>query len=104
MYFNDHNINNISIFPYTTLFRSTTASSVASDPSCMNGLRRVISRRPGALKAGCILMTPAFKTPSLREEDRKSTRLNSSHRSISYSDHFSKKKILTSEISRNLHD
>src|SRR5205809_244644 len=40
-----------------------TASSVASDPSCMKGPRRAISRRPGVLNACFILMTPGRNSP-----------------------------------------
>src|SRR6266581_6978864 len=58
-----------TLFPYTTLFRSSPPSS------------RDRPRRPGARPEG--------------DEDRKSTRLNSSHPSISYAVFCLKKKKTT---------
>src|SRR5438128_10185348 len=61
-----------TLFPYTTLFRSF--------------LRHIVMRLPGERQAEFILMVPF--TP----RDRKSTRLNSSHGSISYAVFCLKKK------------
>src|SRR2546422_6150228 len=63
-----------TLFPYTTLFRSRAASrrSIQRGAAPPAGLRRARSRRP--------------------HEDRKSTRLNSSHGYISYAVFCLKKK------------
>src|SRR3712207_8898494 len=66
-----------TLFPYTTLFRS--------DPSGRRAAPRAVSRRPCT---GLTVMS-AFDA---REEDRKSTRLNSSHANISYAVFCLKKK------------
>src|SRR5437763_16900538 len=63
------------LFPYTTLFRSASASGPAPTTT-----------RSGRMKS-------AIAEPSLRNSgDRKSTRLNSSHRCISYAVFCLKKK------------
>src|SRR5262245_64040046 len=59
-----------TLFPYTTLFRSATPSS------------------PNPAPHGCDLLTPACR----KSQDRKSTRLNSSHLGISYAVFCLKKK------------
>src|SRR5699024_12300792 len=84
-----------TLFPYTTLFRSstTTARPRARLPARRRRRRRSGCRasrarrgtrqsRPRALPRGCRLVTP----------DRKSTRLNSSHVSSSYAVFCLKKK------------
>src|SRR5207245_11673387 len=68
-----------TLFPYTTLFRSRTPSGGAA---CRRGSSR--ARRPRARGA---------RRASRR--DRKSTRLNSSHGSISYAVFCLKKKKIT---------
>src|SRR2546430_12675324 len=76
-----------TLFPYTTLFRSPaplwragvaeTATAVRLSPPCVSGC-------------------PAITLPlPLREGDRKSTRLNSSHSQISYAVFCLKKKKKT---------
>src|SRR5690348_17586878 len=75
-----------TLFPYTTLFRSV--SNVASDTSQRGRFRRIHLRR------GCSAI-PADETRSsctVMRPDRKSTRLNSSHPSISYAVFCLKKK------------
>src|SRR5690348_18136030 len=76
-----------TLFPYTTLFRS------------LHGLcrRRVLPRRRharGATCAGCRCRETRCRVPvqHVRLPDRKSTRLNSSHPSISYAVFCLKKK------------
>src|SRR5438876_8134739 len=74
-----------TLFPYTTLFRSTSAdeAEIPLARACQDGTVNcylgigcgVIERRPGAILG-----------------DRKSTRLNSSHPSISYAVFCLKKK------------
>src|SRR2546430_5577418 len=64
-----------TLFPYTTLFRSRSPSARHSRVSrCVHSANRL-----------------AFSTP----QDRKSTRLNSSHSQISYAVFCLKKKIIT---------
>src|SRR5437879_10014954 len=80
-----------SLFPYTTLFRSTlfvcngTQNAVA-----------VVSFRPGKSRLlGLVPTGAAWIFPA--ETDRKSTRLNSSHRCISYAVFCLKKKMKKEE-------
>src|SRR5438270_9738049 len=60
-----------TLFPYTTLFRSP----------------RVVARR-----SGCARRRRAVRAPAREHQDRKSTRLNSSHSQISYAVFCLKKK------------
>src|SRR5438876_2825645 len=69
-----------TLFPYTTLFRSSSFSQY------------------GALAA---LKGDQQPLADMREEDRKSTRLNSSHPSISYAVFCLKKKKKTTDTSNN---
>src|SRR2546430_10062680 len=74
-----------TLFPYTTLFRSEGDADVRVE------LRRLSARRRRALadalrRPACILGRQPV------EEDRKSTRLNSSHSQISYAVFCLKKK------------
>src|SRR3712207_8861579 len=77
-----------TLFPYTTLFRSTRTRATCSRPAgnragpAGGGPR---SRRDGGVRAG----------RHGRGEDRKSTRLNSSHANISYAVFCLKKKKKT---------
>src|SRR5690242_21516062 len=71
-----------TLFPYTTLFRSTPAAPIPSRLSQWNE-RRVEGSR------------------LLRYRDRKSTRLNSSHMSISYAVFCLKKK--KKKLTRKMH-
>src|SRR5438067_5911182 len=66
-----------TLFPYTTLFRSLLAE------------RRLVSHDGDDLARH---QAPPREGPSLLEPDRKSTRLNSSHVSISYAVFCLKKK------------
>src|SRR5688572_32447821 len=75
-----------TLFPYTTLFRSSTPATKSSGGFVRwqsGPLHRVCSRRSGR-SAGC--------SRCRRQEDRKSTRLNSSHSQISYAVFCLKKK------------
>src|SRR5437762_11219857 len=63
-----------TLFPYTTLFRSWAAPRAA--PSSVSAARRSVAPRRARV----------------RSKDRKSTRLNSSHRCISYAVFCLKKK------------
>src|SRR5689334_24420838 len=80
-----------TLFPYTTLFRSQLGERVRADHSGLPEERvdrhvRRSDERPG-VRGGCAL--PRFRA------DRKSTRLNSSHSSISYAVFCLKKKKKT---------
>src|SRR3712207_7780504 len=68
-----------TLFPYTTLFRSCTA--------LLHGPQQVGACR---LEDGCGIGRRGFPAP--RPQDRKSTRLNSSHANISYAVFCLKKK------------
>src|SRR3712207_7180303 len=70
-----------TLFPYTTLFRSDDLSAVVMDIMPVNrGHALVLPKRH------------ATDLSELDEEDRKSTRLNSSHANISYAVFCLKKK------------
>src|SRR5437879_11666862 len=71
-----------TLFPYTTLFRSQIAGSPGSP-------RRPTRRRQPA---------PTGSSRAGRSRDRKSTRLNSSHRCISYAVFCLKKKNKQEEL------
>src|SRR3712207_7906293 len=86
-----------TLFPYTTLFRSLTAPD--NDP------RLFVVERDGRVrivKNGVLLSTP-FLDISGRVEDRKSTRLNSSHANISYAVFCLKKKKYNTNQNQLLH-
>src|SRR3712207_7042193 len=79
-----------TLFPYTTLFRSPGTGqpprladrrSAVSDPTPPKGPRVILEEEQRAPR------------PAPRLEDRKSTRLNSSHANISYAVFCLKKKI-----------
>src|SRR3712207_8146459 len=67
-----------TLFPYTTLFRS--ASARAPDSPDPRDRRRI----PPVRGRGALLRTAARDRRDRRRQDRKSTRLNSSHANISY--------------------
>src|SRR5437762_11419007 len=73
-----------TLFPYTTLFRSVPCPP--SDP--FHGSQKLTRR-----DRKCLAVSPGFRRPRAAQcEDRKSTRLNSSHRCISYAVFCLKKK------------
>src|SRR2546430_11567247 len=89
-----------TLFPYTTLFRSVHAGSEAhreiqADAERANE-RRVRSRghRGAGNRSGAqwARTEPGFQQSAGNYEDRKSTRLNSSHSQISYAVFCLKKK------------
>src|SRR5437763_6487915 len=75
-----------TLFPYTTLFRSKAGKNLTRD-SIMRAATHLTERGNPFLLPGIVVRT----TPSFRL-DRKSTRLNSSHRCISYAVFCLKKK------------
>src|SRR5438067_9134640 len=77
-----------TLFPYTTLFRS-------SDPHAKGAIDNMKIDRGDliAARAFCnVLDVPGASSSSTLQKDRKSTRLNSSHVSISYAVFCLKKK------------
>src|SRR2546429_1656951 len=80
-----------TLFPYTTLFRSALAAVVLINSTAMGNRGRLIA--PGGLRDE--LAAVAEDEPAAGgslAEDRKSTRLNSSHGYISYAVFCLKKK------------
>src|SRR5688572_32541634 len=86
-----------TLFPYTTLFRSMKTDDAA--PPLLHGLARrqqifvtTIQNKRKALMSNAQHASRAGNTPVSRLQDRKSTRLNSSHSQISYAVFCLKKK------------
>src|SRR5437763_5651638 len=82
-----------TLFPYTTLFRSgiACAGQVGDEERrFVHGLKHAITVGPGAQREQCRRLAEAVADRML--QDRKSTRLNSSHRCISYAVFCLKKK------------
>src|SRR2546426_4342513 len=84
-----------TLFPYTTLFRSSSTPSECSTPDASSadsdgvvGVRPARRSRPRGDPEVC----PLRHLPAPVSEDRKSTRLNSSHLVISYAVFCLKKK------------
>src|SRR3989442_11684577 len=91
-----------TLFPYTTLFRSTSSSSTSgvleSPPICAT-LSAVRTVAPATVRT-------ADNVAQMGGEDRKSTRLNSSHVRISYAVFClkkKKKKQVTKLVRRYIH-
>src|SRR3712207_8851917 len=85
-----------TLFPYTTLFRSHRDQQ-CTEPSHPHFTLLLVGRR----KKGDRHLRPAcYSTSSIEAEaqDRKSTRLNSSHANISYAVFCLKKKKMTRKI------
>src|SRR3712207_6887092 len=80
-----------TLFPYTTLFRSAlaVAAQVGADPQVLADGE--VAERPAALRHVCDAESRDAVGPQTAE-DRKSTRLNSSHANISYAAFCLKKK------------
>src|SRR5438309_8034552 len=86
------------LFPYTTLFRSELQLVSAADDPPVDRLTPAAGRcqrRLASTKAARIQVddqAPLAAHPKVEQRDRKSTRLNSSHSSISYAVFCLKKK------------
>src|SRR5690606_41277665 len=95
-----HRLPIYTLFPYTTLFRSIVIHSYhvtgctlllthtyqtrAASTRCTPSLPQRLRRSPHARGYGRQPPTPHVDSPMTRYQDRKSTRLNSSHVKISY--------------------
>src|SRR2546426_4618340 len=87
-----------TLFPYTTLFRSYRGGIMRNDLLERRVARFEAPRNERGKAMGCILQrADRFE---MFDEDRKSTRLNSSHLVISYAVFCLKKKILVFGIGR----
>src|SRR5690348_18108276 len=83
-----------TLFPYTTLFRSPTSFAANTGSThCTSTVQNL-----GQTAANAALNVTQGDHP---EEDRKSTRLNSSHPSISYAVFCLKKKIPNATLDRH---
>src|SRR5205814_8200957 len=84
-----------TLFPYTTLFRSLIAHGMAPDHARTEALRR-LGGTVDAMREGLRLSAEQreehMESHERVQEDRKSTRLNSSHLGISYAVFCLKKK------------
>src|SRR3712207_8606499 len=89
-----------TLFPYTTLFRSSPPERVVADRAHRPGVATLIPLHPGVAVVARAAEEPVVRDPELLHRrrqladavDRKSTRLNSSHANISYAVFCLKKK------------
>src|SRR3712207_8806292 len=79
-----------TLFPYTTLFRSYAAGMVAPMLTQEWWILPLVA--PGVVAAVVVMTLPYTLLMERLDEDRKSTRLNSSHANISYAVFCLKKK------------
>src|SRR3712207_7871318 len=82
-----------TLFPYTTLFRSREFSFISDDAWLMDDVASFRSGRVERRRRFFHLVEP--DRVHVTAEDRKSTRLNSSHANISYAVFCLKKKNIT---------
>src|SRR5437763_13395824 len=81
-----------TLFPYTTLFRSPPGRGTGGFDRDRHRRRRKC-RAPAPWFAPLVIVSPLAPSRVESAQDRKSTRLNSSHRCISYAVFCLKKKI-----------
>src|SRR5258708_29583018 len=85
-----------TLFPYTTLFRSADDEDDAGDDLAAGGARVDVGAERGHRRDRPVDAVPEVEVLAVllegREQDRKSTRLNSSHQIISYAVFCLKKK------------
>src|SRR3712207_7777579 len=91
-----------TLFPYTTLFRSLLAAMLALPLGFLYGLLR--PRLTASARRLAAELTEQRRPEEIQEvlQDRKSTRLNSSHANISYAVFCLKKKKTTTTTSHSL--
>src|SRR5437867_8670168 len=80
-----------TLFPYTTLFRSAL-HDIVGNRGCRGGAHRDDAERTCSGRGACRPCRTAVACLCRVDQDRKSTRLNSSHRTISYAVFCLKKK------------
>src|SRR5437879_9441711 len=81
-----------TLFPYTTLFRSWRWRERTARETGLDGPQRRLLRGRETEETECFAGAAALVSSVSRPRDRKSTRLNSSHRCISYAVFCLKKK------------
>src|SRR5690348_17743073 len=84
-----------TLFPYTTLFRSSLKDMLAAHPERVIeiGVKGMLPKNPlGRAMFRKLKVYSGTEHPHTAQQDRKSTRLNSSHPSISYAVFCLKKK------------
>src|SRR5256885_9235291 len=81
-----------TLFPYTTLFRSRPRPRAVDHVGARVRVQRLLARLRAAERAGLARVRRVDSRPARQAEDRKSTRLNSSHLVISYAVFCLKKK------------
>src|SRR3712207_8464981 len=86
-----------TLFPYTTLFRSETRVPIrrGTGRRCGGPMRLGIEDDGARLPAECRQGSLGLRLIEMFAQDRKSTRLNSSHANISYAVFCLKQKTLT---------
>src|SRR3712207_8906677 len=87
-----------TLFPYTTLFRSQQHSQLARAIERMGGVELIDTVLDGYLLWRWFKRLIIQAAAADAEQDRKSTRLNSSHANISYAVFCLKTKILNTYI------
>src|SRR5690348_18167824 len=94
-----------TLFPYTTLFRSEggDGSFRKPDPESLTQNSTTALSQTRLARVGSRAWRMAFPTSSVKIKDRKSTRLNSSHPSISYAVFCLKKKKNNTTTPRRHH-
>src|SRR2546429_4559939 len=81
-----------TLFPYTTLFRSPVVPTNPAKRALETHVRRISPGRPQQNAYMAVVLVDPLLVSSLHVQDRKSTRLNSSHGYISYAVFCLKKK------------
>src|SRR2546430_10012473 len=81
-----------TLFPYTTLFRSRGRFATGDLGRLEGGVLTVLGRSDDTIITGGEKVRPEEVEAVLEAQDRKSTRLNSSHSQISYAVFCLKKK------------
>src|SRR5437764_14163283 len=83
-----------TLFPYTTLFRSHDRTFASDHAGSLDLLGRALPHLRAHHRDRDLAHLLAEQLPAVGGGDRKSTRLNSSHRCISYAVFCLKKKII----------
>src|SRR5438874_5929388 len=93
-----------TLFPYTTLFRSKNAAAPQRHQAYQRGQRIAVERTVEQRRRGPRVRRRQFPLlgEKMRQADRKSTRLNSSHVEISYAVFCLKKKKRTKKNKQKL--